>query len=98
MLSLSVRSSIGQPTAAALDPSVACVGSTPAIQQQQIIYTIILLKSVSVRKLQVAILARFSLKISQTVRIDCHSFLSRVHISVRPSKFFVENYREKLSR
>ena len=37
---------------------------------QPYIYTIILLKSVAVRKLQVAILARSSRKMSQTVRID----------------------------
>ena len=53
------------------------------------IFTIIILKSVClsvvVRKLQVAILARSSREISQTVRIDCRSFLSRVRISVRPS-------------
>ena len=48
-----------------------------------IIYTIILLKSVAVRKLQVAILARSSREISQTARIDCRPFLSRVRISVR---------------
>ena len=35
-----------------------------------IIYTIILLKSIAVRKLQVAILARSSREMSQTVRID----------------------------
>ena len=35
----------------------------------KIIYTIILLEYVGVRKLQVAILARSSLEISQTVRI-----------------------------
>ncbi len=40
---------------------------------------------VVVRKLQVAILARLSRDISQTVRIDCHSFLSRVLISLRPT-------------
>ena len=34
------------------------------------------------------VLARSSLKISQTVRIDCHSFLSSIRISVRPSKYF----------
>ena len=33
----------------------------------------------------VAILARSSRDISQTVHIDCHSFLSRVRISVRSS-------------
>ena len=33
-------------------------------------YTVILLKSVGVRKLQVAILARSSREMSQTVRID----------------------------
>ena len=54
------------------------------------IYTIILLSlSVAVRKLQVAILAQSSREISQTVCIDCHSFLSRVRISVGPSNFFL---------
>ena len=45
--------------------------------------------SVAVRSLQVAILARSSQEISQTVRIDCHSFLSCVHVAVRPSNFFI---------
>ena len=43
--------------------------------------------SVAVRKLQVAILARSSQEISQTVRINRRSFLSRVRISVWPSQF-----------
>ena len=45
--------------------------------------------SVVVRKLQAAILARSSREMSLTVCIDCHSFFSRVRISVRPSKFFI---------
>ncbi len=49
-----------------------------------IIYTIILLKSVAVHKLQVAIIARSS----QTVRIDWQHLLSRDRASVRPSNFF----------
>ena len=56
------------------------------------IYTIILLKSVclsvGVRKRQVAILARSSREISQTVRIDWQYILSRVRVSVRPSMCF----------
>ena len=47
--------------------------------------TIILLKSVAVRKLQVAIFARSSREISQTVRIVWQYILSRVCVSVRPS-------------
>ena len=58
-----------------------------------IIYTIILLKYfcrygclyVAVRCVQVAVLVRSSREISQTVRIDCHSFLSGVRSSVLPS-------------
>ena len=58
-----------------------------------IIYAIILRKSVgltvAVRKLQIAFLARSSREVSQTVRIDGHSFFSRVRISVRPSIVFI---------
>ena len=46
-----------------------------------IIYTIILLKTVAVRKLQVAILARSSREMSQTVRIDSFLSLARLHLS-----------------
>ena len=53
--------------------------------------------SVAVRKLQITILAGSSREISQTVRIDCHSFLSRVRISVRPSKFFIGKKYPKIS-
>ena len=56
------------------------------------IYTIILLKSVGVRKRQVAILARSSREMSLTVCIVWKHILSRVRISVRPSNFFI---REK---
>ena len=45
--------------------------------------------SVTVHSLQVAILAQSSREISQTVRIKYRSFLSRVRISVQPSKFFI---------
>ena len=38
--------------------------------------------SLAVRHLQVAILVRSSREISQTVRIDCHSFIARGRISV----------------
>ena len=62
-----------------------------------IIYTTIPLNvsaclPVALRKLQVTILTRSSRDISQTVRIDCYSFQSRVHISIRPSEFL---YRRK---
>ena len=48
------------------------------------IYTIICLKSVDVRKLQVAILARSPREMSQTDRIIPRYILSRVRVSVRP--------------
>ena len=60
------------------------------------IYTIILLKSVGVRKLQVAILARSSREMSLTVRIVWQYILSRVCVSVRPS-FFIREKHNKLS-
>ena len=42
-----------------------------------------------IETLQVAIIAGSSPEISQTVRMNCRSFLSRVRISVRPSKLFL---------
>ena len=45
--------------------------------------------SVTVRKQPIAILVRSSREISQTVRIGCHTILSRVCISVWFSKFFI---------
>ena len=45
--------------------------------------------SVGVSKLQVTILAWSYREMSQTVRIDWHSFLSQVRISVWPSKFCI---------
>ena len=42
-----------------------------------------------IETLQVAIIAGSSQEIPQTVRMDCQSFLSRVRISVRPSKLFL---------
>ena len=45
--------------------------------------------SVNVHKRQVAILARSSREMSQTVRIDWRYILSRVRVSVRPSNFFI---------
>ena len=51
------------------------------------IYTIICLKSVDVRRLQVAILARSPREMSQTDRILPRYFLSRVRVSVRPRIF-----------
>ena len=41
-----------------------------------------------IETLQIATIAGSSPEISQTVRMNCRSFLSRVHISVRPSKRF----------
>ena len=62
------------------------------------IYTIILFKSAGVSKLQVAILARSSREMSQTVRIDWKHILSRVCVSVRPRNFFIREKHPKLSR
>ena len=45
-----------------------------------------------------AVLARLSREMSQTVRIDCHSFLALVRISVRPSKFFIGVNTQKLAK
>ena len=53
-------------------------------QKIKIIYTILCLKSVDVRKVQVAILARFPREMSQTDRILSRYTLSRVRVSVRP--------------
>ena len=52
-----------------------------------IIYTIIRHKSVAVRKLQVAILARSPREMSRTDRILPRYILSRVRVSVRPIIF-----------
>ena len=54
----------------------------------QHIYTIICLKSVDVRRLQVEILARSPREMSQTDRILPRYFLSRVRVSVRPRIFY----------
>ena len=62
------------------------------------IYTIILLKSVCVRKLQVAILAQSSREMSLTVRIVWQYILSRVRVSVRPSIFLYVKNIHKLSQ
>ena len=51
-----------------------------------VIYTIICLKSVNVRKVQVAILARFPREMSQTDRILQRYILSRVRVSFRPTR------------
>ena len=54
---------------------------------------------VAVSKLQVAILARLSMEISQTVRIDWQYILSRVRVSVRPSNVFIrEKHTKAISR
>ena len=50
--------------------------------------TLYCLKSVDVRKLQVAILARSPREMSQTNRILSRYILSRVRVSVRPRIFF----------
>ena len=63
-----------------------------------IIYTIILLKSVGVGKLQVAIIVPSSREMSQTVRINRKHILSRVRVSIRPSNFCVREKHPKLSR
>ena len=69
------------------------------ISFSQLIYTIIPLKSVGVRKLQVAILARSSREMSLTVSIVWQYILSRVRVSVGPSIFFVyAKNSHKLSR
>ena len=65
---------------------------------ERLVYTIILHKSLAVSNLQVAILARSSREMSQTVRIDWKHFLSRVRVSVRPSNFFIRENTQKLSR
>ena len=57
------------------------------------IYTIICLKSVDIRRLQVAILARSPREMSQTDRMLPRYFLSRVRVSVRPRIFL---YAKKL--
>ena len=53
-------------------------------------------KSVGVSKLQVAILARSSREMSQTVRIDLKHILPRVRVSVRPSNFCIRKKHPKL--
>ena len=67
---------------------ISCSSSWSHLKQKDII----LLKSVAVRKLQVAILARSSREMSQTVRIDWKHFLSRVYVSVRPNFFIREKH------
>ena len=51
-----------------------------------------------IETLQVAIIAESSPEISQTVRMNCRSFLSRVRISVQPSKLFLGENLQKLMR
>ena len=61
------------------------------------IYTIICLKSVRVRKLQVAILARSPREMSLTDRILPRYILSRVLVSVRPRIFlYAKNPKPEL--
>ena len=46
-----------------------------------------------------AVLARLSRGISQTVRIDCHSYHSRIRISARRSKYFIgENPQKRVQK
>ena len=78
--------------------ALVCLFVSPTYPQQ---YYIILFKYVchsTFAKLHVAILARSSQEISQTVRIDRRSFLSPGRISVPSNKFFYnrktpKNYR-----
>ena len=58
-----------------------------------LIYSIICLKSVDVRKRQVAILVRSPREMSQTDRILPRYILSRVRVSVRPRIFFISQTR-----
>ena len=53
-----------------------------------IIYSIICLKSVDVRRMQFAIMAQSRREMSQTDRIHPRYFLSRVRVSIRP-RFFL---------
>ena len=64
---------------------------------RQLIYTIICLKSVNVRKVQVAILARLPREMSQTDRILPRYTLSRVRISFRPRIFYTRKNRKPQS-
>ena len=48
--------------------------------------------------LKVAIVARSSREISQTVRIDWQYIMSRVRVSVRPGNVFIKKTNQKLSR
>ena len=59
-----------------------------------IIYTIICLKSIAVRKLQVAILAPSPREMSQTERIVWKHILSQVRVSVRPRIFLYAKKRQ----
>ena len=62
-----------------------------------LIYTIICVKSVVVRKLQVAILARSPREMSQTDRIVWKHIMSRVRVSVRPRICFIHEKNPNLS-
>ena len=66
-----------------------------------IIYPIICLKSVDVRRLQVVILALSPREMSQTDRILPRYILSRVRVSVRPRIFYTrktENHSHRILR
>ena len=65
--------------------------------RQVIIYTIIRLKTVLVRILQVAILARSPREMSQTDHIVWKHILSRVRVSVRPRICFIRKKNPNLS-
>ena len=74
-----------------------CVARVTCLVIIIIIYTIICLKYVVVRKLQVAILARSPREMSQTDRIVWKHTLSRVRISVRPRIGFIREKTPNLS-
>ena len=64
-----------------------------------LIYTILCLKSVDVRKRQVAILVRSPREMSQTDRILPRYILSRVRVSVRPRIFlYAKKPQTRLAR
>ena len=66
-------------------------------QSYNIIYPIICLKSVDVRRLQVVILALSPREMSQTDRILPRYILSRVRVSVRPRIFYTRKNRKPQS-
>ena len=63
-----------------------------------LIYPIICLKSVDVRRLQFAILAQSPREMSQTDRILPRYFLSRVRVSIRHRIFYTPKNPEPVAR